>query len=315
MAFGKWTILVLACIVTFGAYYSFDTPSVLHNQLFRHFRVDGETRARFEFDFSLVYSVYSLPNTLLPLVGGLLVDKIGNKNVMLSFGAFVVLGNAIQTFGCLTKNIYMYIFGRFIFGFGSETLNVCVNTIISKWFRGQELAFALAINLSACKLGGVLNDWISPAAEGAIGLNWTIFLVTILCLVCYGFSVYLAYNEPETVLLPEYVHVPTVSSDTAPLPHGFSSYQQSGDVEMVQSSCSSSSSQQEDEEAVDEYCTKRSVLLRFSLAAWLLFVLNFLMYGVYVPFNNLSNPILLEFYFPPTQDPALQHAYEIKSAL
>ena len=31
----------------------------------------------FEYTFDLMYSVYSLPNIVLPLFGGLLVDRVG----------------------------------------------------------------------------------------------------------------------------------------------------------------------------------------------------------------------------------------------
>lgn len=97
----------------------------------------------FEFEFSLIYAIYSLPNTFLPFVGGYMADIFGNRVVLMVFGVLVLLGNIIMTAACQWELINVYIFGRFVFGLGLESLGVVAGVIIAKWFLDQELALAL----------------------------------------------------------------------------------------------------------------------------------------------------------------------------
>jgi hypothetical protein len=183
MVLTKWQALALACAVSFGAYYSFETPSVLHNEMYRHYNF--EDRATFELYFSLIYSLYAFPNLVLPLIGGMMADQFGNNKVMLLFSTFVLAGSIIETVACSMQRMDLFLFGRFIFGCGAETLNVCGSIIITRWFNGQELALAMAINLSVSKLATVISDWVSPQINAAYGIEANSHFVTFLCFVCY----------------------------------------------------------------------------------------------------------------------------------
>ena len=195
MPVSKWTILLLACAAAFGSYYSFETPSVLHNAMYRHYGFTDDKE--FELYFSLIYSLYALPNTVIPLIGGLLADKFGNRKVMLLFSSFVLIGSTIETIACFRKSISLFLFGRFVFGCGAETLNVCCSIVISKWFKGQELALALAINLSLSKLATVVTDWTSPLMYHHIGIENNSCYVTLLCLICYLLTILLLKYDTD----------------------------------------------------------------------------------------------------------------------
>lgn len=114
----KWYILLLANLVTFGSYYSYDFPSVLHNQLQRHFQSSSNSPSTavnsFEFEFSLFYAIYSLPNLILPYIGGILSDRYGNNKVMGYTATLVLIGNVIQTISVYERNIYYMIAGEHI---------------------------------------------------------------------------------------------------------------------------------------------------------------------------------------------------------
>jgi MFS family permease len=57
-------------------------------------------------------------------------------------------------------------FGRFIYGVGAECSGVAYSAIISKWFRGKELNFALGFNLSV--VGGILTPVLMTREDGII---------------------------------------------------------------------------------------------------------------------------------------------------
>ena len=67
----RWIVLILACWGMFGSYYCYDNPSALSTQL-----QSGKYNLS-SLQFNLLYTVYSTPNMILPLFGGVLVDKIG----------------------------------------------------------------------------------------------------------------------------------------------------------------------------------------------------------------------------------------------
>ena len=63
-------VLIGCCFLTFGSYFCYDIPGALSDQLLDPF-YDITS-----FEYSLFYSLYSLPNTVLPFFGGMLVDRI-----------------------------------------------------------------------------------------------------------------------------------------------------------------------------------------------------------------------------------------------
>jgi hypothetical protein len=67
--------------------------------------------------------------------------------------------------------------------------------IVSKWFKGAELAFAMALNLSFCKLAGVMTAWLSPHLEAQYGLIIASVIVSTLCVICYILGLLLIYEE------------------------------------------------------------------------------------------------------------------------
>ena len=71
-----------------GSYYCYDNPAALINQLQSRFR-GTVVAANFDYDFQLLYSVYSLPNIALPLLGGVLVDRAGVRFSLLLFSTLI----------------------------------------------------------------------------------------------------------------------------------------------------------------------------------------------------------------------------------
>jgi nitrate/nitrite transporter NarK len=56
----------------------------------------------------------------------------------------------------------MMLAGRAVFGLGGECMSVAQSSIVSVWFKGNELSFAMGLNLSVSRLGSVLNGIVLP---------------------------------------------------------------------------------------------------------------------------------------------------------
>jgi len=110
---------------------------------------------------------------VLPLLGGLICDKIGIRVALILFDLLVVTGSCIFAIGCNKDNVNFttMLIGRFIFGLGSETQFVCKTAIIAHWFRGREMGFAFGVGLTAARLGSVFAGIIEPNVADARGVE------------------------------------------------------------------------------------------------------------------------------------------------
>ena len=77
-------------------------------------------------------------------------------------GGFIMLGQLIFAIGCKNTSIETMLWGRILFGFGGESLNICQNAMIVKWFYKSQIALPLGLTISISRLGSVLNDIASP---------------------------------------------------------------------------------------------------------------------------------------------------------
>ena len=158
----RYTVLVCACLLTFGSYYCFDMPSVLETQI-TYTIID-----KFEPDkgatlYNLFYAVYSWTNMGTSLLAGLLVDKYGVVPAVFLFLSFCFIGQSIWSYGASLESTTsgarfgIMFAGRFIFGMGGGSITIAQNAITAYWFAGRELAMAFGLTLSVARLGSTLN--------------------------------------------------------------------------------------------------------------------------------------------------------------
>lgn len=144
-----------------------------------------------QYQLNMLYSAYSLPNIILPLAGGYLIDRLSASRMLILFSLCICLGQGVFAIGLSFKSITVMVLGRFIFGIGGECLEVAQAKITTDWFKSRWLGLALGLNLSSARIGTALNDNLSPAiattAGGVLAASWTGFGVCILSLGC-GFA-------------------------------------------------------------------------------------------------------------------------------
>ncbi|KAF1328423.1 Major facilitator superfamily, partial [Globisporangium splendens] len=209
----RWVVLVLSCVLMVGNYYCFDNPAALKSQLQQHF--SQFPKERYEFLFNLLYTLYSIPNILLPFFGGVLVDRFGARVMLVTFSIAILVGQIIFAIGCSTYNFNIMLIGRTVFGFGGESLGVAQGTLVASWFKNSELgkngfklkckrdvscfcmilnatlfgqcaaALALGINLSVARLGSVINNELSPAIAHASSVSAALWVGVVMCIVSF----------------------------------------------------------------------------------------------------------------------------------
>lgn len=64
--------------------------------------------------------------------------------------------------GGIYEKYWLMMLGRFVFGLGGECLVVSQSTVISQWFKANEIALALGLNITASRLGSSVNSALTP---------------------------------------------------------------------------------------------------------------------------------------------------------
>lgn len=173
----RWLVLVFACLMLIGSYYCYDIPAACKTQLGAYMGFTSE----YETYFGLLYTLYAVPNVILPFFGGYFVDKFGVRLCLLIFAALVAIGQVVFSFGLSIKSWPCMFLGRFIFGLGGESLVVANSALLADWFKGKELAFAFGINLSIARLGSVINNVVSPSLTQSAGLLFAMWFGAMTC--------------------------------------------------------------------------------------------------------------------------------------
>ncbi len=158
----RWAILVFVSLAMFGNYYIYDSISPLADVLAKQLHFTDS-------DIGLLVGIYSVPNIVMVLIGGIIIDRYGTRISTFIFTALTLLGAVITAFS--GGSLFWMATGRLVFGLGAESMIVGITTVIGRWFRGKELSFAFGLNLTIARLGSfaALN---SPTWAKSFYNNW-----------------------------------------------------------------------------------------------------------------------------------------------
>jgi MFS family permease len=167
----RMTILALASLILFGSYFAYDSVGAIERSLIEAFKADRAA-------IGTMYSMYSFAAIFAVLGGGLLIDRIGTRRASLLFSILVTVGAAIVAWAPTVGWMY---FGRLVFGVGSEPLVVAQSAILSRWFRGKELALSFGVALTVSRLGTLFTFNTEALVAERWGWRQALWLAVLLC--------------------------------------------------------------------------------------------------------------------------------------
>ena len=196
-SFLRWSALLLISLAMMGNYYIYDSISPLADLL--------KTQLGFsDSNIGLLNAIYSFPNIIMVLIGGLLIDRIGTKTSVLIFTALIMMGSIVTA---ITGNIWLMSAGRLIFGLGAESMIVAITTIIARWFKGKELSFAFGLNLTVARLGSFLAlnspSWGKSLYEYWQSPLWITVAGGVFAFICIGVYFFLDIYASKNYDLPK----------------------------------------------------------------------------------------------------------------
>lgn len=114
-------------------------------------------------------AVYSLPNIVMVLIGGVLVDRYSARVVTLVTTIICLAGAVLTAVG---SEFMVMVAGRLLFGLGAETMIVAITVALAQWFVGRYFALLFALNLTFARLGSYLADRSPSFAADLYAQGW-----------------------------------------------------------------------------------------------------------------------------------------------
>lgn len=143
----RFTILMFISLIVLGSYFAYDSIGALAPTLIDALHLNRSTIGN-------LYTAYSIAAILIVFFGGMLYDLLGPRRASMLFCTLVLIGAAIVAAAHSTWQLFA---GRLIFGAGSESLIVVQSAIISRWFKGKEMALAFGIALTISRVGTLFS--------------------------------------------------------------------------------------------------------------------------------------------------------------
>jgi predicted MFS family arabinose efflux permease len=143
----KWAMLVLLMVARTNMGLQFQTVADASDQLVSSMGISWHEVGR-------LIGLYMLPGVCIALLGALLGQKYGDKNLVVFSLFLMALGGAMMA---VADSYGMLSAGRIISGIGGVGANVLMTKMIADWFPGKQVAFAMAILIVSWPLGLALG--------------------------------------------------------------------------------------------------------------------------------------------------------------
>ncbi len=190
----RWMVLILVSGLMMATYWFQDFFSGLKGMMEIEFGFNSE-------EYGRLIGLTTIANMFgMIILGGMVLDKWGVRIAGLAFGGLAVLGGAITAMAASgvfgddkSTQLTMMIVGRILFGSGLEVVCVVATTTMVKWFKGYQLALAMAINMGFGRLGSAMGIALSPDISGTVAPA-VVFAAGLLGVTFLMFIIYIFFD-------------------------------------------------------------------------------------------------------------------------
>jgi MFS family permease len=155
-------MFVATSLAMIGNYYVYDSIGPVAELLARQLSYTDT-------QIATLNAVYSLPNIVMVLIGGVLVDRYSARTVTLVTTIICFAGAVLTAIG---SDFVVMVAGRLLFGLGAETMIVAITVALAQWFVGRYFALLFALSLTFARLGSYLADRSPSFAADLYAQGW-----------------------------------------------------------------------------------------------------------------------------------------------
>ncbi len=169
----RWLILIIVYLSILSFAFLFQSiPPILP-------LITSELRLNYA-QSSLLMSLFALPGLFLSLLGGYLSDRYEMRSLGGICFLFMMVGILLVGFG---NELWVLGTGRIFAGIGAFCLSVLLPKLLSQWFIGKELGFAMGIYNTGIPLGSVICFGLFGKMGHLWGWRFPIKLLAIYLLI------------------------------------------------------------------------------------------------------------------------------------
>ncbi|MCF8388797.1 MAG: MFS transporter [Bacteroidales bacterium] len=191
----RWLVLILISGLTFGTYWFQDFFSGIKTLMITEMGITSG-----EFGTIIQWTTWANVFGMI-IVGGIILDKWGIRRTGIVFGLLATIGAALTAMGAagtfsddMDSRMWTMMIGRLLFGSGLEVVCVIAMRTIVKWFKGYELALAMAINMAFGRLGSTPGTALSIDIGGGIVSPAVNFAATLIGIGLLMFLIYIIFD-------------------------------------------------------------------------------------------------------------------------
>jgi predicted MFS family arabinose efflux permease len=137
--------------------------------------------------------LYHISGVFLSLPGGLIIRRIGDKNLCAIGLALMAAGGIVMS---LSDSYGVVFAGRLASGMGATLFNLVLSKMTADWFARREIVLAMAVILSTWPFGIALGLLLEPRIVDAFGWRTMMLLAGGICLLSL-LLVTLFYRPPQ----------------------------------------------------------------------------------------------------------------------
>ncbi|CAO3702999.1 unnamed protein product [Rhizopus stolonifer] len=181
----KLIALVTALCFPIGSHFSTSALSAMKAQIKTNLHINNT-------QYGIISSSVSIITTIFPIFGGIFIDMFGSVWGTLAVNFVVIIGSLLTALAAKYHSFELMVAGRVIFGIGSGLIVTMQESILSKWFRTQNLAIAIGLQLSISRLATFLGTLVAnPIAKTTGDWVWAFWLSFIIC--CFSIIMNVIY--------------------------------------------------------------------------------------------------------------------------
>lgn len=175
-AYHRFYLLAFTCCIPFGGHFVKNSMSSLEPMLLR-----DESFVMDNVMYGGLVSAVSLPNIIMPFLGGKQLDKQGHFGLM-RFLVCMVIGQVVFTIAMCMKSYRFACVGRVLFGIGEGSVVVGSRVIVSHWFEKHELSFAMGATVAVANVSKMMaKATVAPVAIYFGGYIYAFWYSTVVC--------------------------------------------------------------------------------------------------------------------------------------
>ena len=190
-----WLVCGLIALAQYGNFYVYDSIGPVADLL-------QQQRGFSDSQVGLLNAIYSLPNVVLILLGGVLVDRLGAARTTLLTAGICLAGALLTAFSPSFAGMAA---GRLLYGIGAETFSIATLAGVAQYFAGGTVAFAMGLTLAIGRLGSYSADMSPTWFTTAYAQGWQPPLVIATAIAATSFvasAVYWVVDRRQSVHAP-----------------------------------------------------------------------------------------------------------------